>query len=143
MSTDKKNFLQIAADFLGFTSDRVEKMSADEKAKLSAMGEKTANLETERDTAISERDQATQQASDLQASVDHLSQQLQAATEQIGERDQTIADLQAQVSDLEGKLSRTPGAADTTVTKTATEEVPGDKGKEKKIYSWEAPLYRN
>lgn len=140
---EKPNFLQKAADFLGFSSERVEKMSADEKAKLTDMGEKTANLETERDQAIKAKDAAEAKATDLKAKLDTATNDLQAANDTIAERDETITGLQSQVSELEGKLSKVSAEDTSKIKKTAEETIPGDKGKEKKIHSWEEPLYRN
>lgn len=140
---EKPNFLQKAADFLGFSTERVEKMSADEKAKLSSMGEKTANLETERDQAIKAKEAAESTATDLQAQLDTATNDLQAANDTIAERDETITGLQSQVSELEGKLSKVSAEDPIKIKKTAEETVPGDKGNEKKIHSWEEPLYRN
>lgn len=140
---EKPNFLQKAADFLGFSSERVEKMSADEKAKLTGMGEKTANLETERDQAIKAKESAEATAIDLQAQLDTANTDLQAANDTITERDETITGLQSQVIELEGKLSKVSADDPSKIKKNAEEELPGDKGKKPKIHSWDEPLYRN
>lgn len=130
----KPNFIQKAAELLGFSSERVEKMTAEEKTKLESYGEKAANLESERDTAISEKDSAVARADKAEAS-------LKAEQEKTKQLEASIKEKDTEIQSLNEKLEKLPGAESTSTQKKTEETIPGDKSKEKKIRSWERPLY--
>lgn len=131
----KPNFIQKAAEFLGFSTERVEKMTAEEKSKLESFGEKATNLETERDQAIEDKTAAEAKADQLQASLDAETQKREAA-------ENTVKEKEAEIKSLNEQMAKLPGAESTTTVKQTDETIPTEKDKrEKVIRSWERPLY--
>lgn len=141
-------FLTKAAEIFGFSTERVEKLTAEEQTKLAGYGETAAQLEKE-------RDDANQAKADAEAKIDSINlsmteantkiESLEAAAQdhvtQIESLNATITEKDAKIAELEATISSLPGAADTTVN-AGNEKIPGDKSGEKKIRSWEIPLLR-
>jgi chromosome segregation ATPase len=135
-------FLKVAADLFGFSTERVEKMTAEEKTKLEAYGEKASILELDRDTAIQERDAANVKVSGLETALNTEKEAKEAAEAKVSEYEASIAQLQAELAEKDVLIASLPGAAATTVSREQDADLPGNKKDVKVIRSWEKPLQK-
>lgn len=116
-------FLTKAAEIFGFSTERVEKLTAEEQTKLAGYGETAAQLEKERDDANQAKadaeakiDSINLSMTDANAKIESLEAAAQDHVTQIESLNGTITEKDAKIAELEATISSLPGAADTTVT---------------------------
>lgn len=130
----KKKFIEVAAAIFGFTSDRVEKMTAEEQARLGTYGEQANALMTAKEAAIAERDTATARVTELEASLKAETSLRETSEAAVTAHEATIAanqeritELEAQVAERDKQISNLPGADATSTTKEKDADFPDKK----------------
>lgn len=132
-------FLKKAGEIFSFSTERLEKLTAEEQTKLEAYGETATKLEQERDDANQAKadaeaqiDSVNQSLTEANAKIESLEAAAQDQVTQIESLNASITEKDAKIAELEATISSLPGAADTTVTageepmptKTIAEEKP-------------------
>lgn len=125
---EKPNFLQKAAEFFGFSSERLEVMSESEKTKLEGFGEQMAEAESQIDALKAQVDSSTealvrveQESLAKDATITELENTIEARDQEIQSLNDQLLAAQAKVEELEGVIARLPGAE---VTQTAADQDP-------------------
>ena len=135
------NPLEKFLTMVGLSPERFEKMSEAEQANLTQISATHANLEQERDTAVSTLEAAQTQLTELSASLAIVQEENTAIQSGLTETQTALAaanalatDLQGQIVSLNAKLAAKPSADGTVIVKEG-ENLPGEKKKVKR--SWE------
>lgn len=125
---EKPNFLQKAAEFFGFSSERLEVMSEAEKTKLEGFGEQMAEAESQIDALQAQVDSSTealvrieQESLAKDATITELENTIEARDQEIQSLNDQLLTAQAKVEELEGVIAQLPGAE---VTQTAADQDP-------------------
>lgn len=123
---DKPNFLQKAAEFFGFSSEKLEVMSEAEKTKLEGFGEQMATAESQIESLTAQVTSATEALVRVEADVAAKDATIAELENTIEARDQEIQSLanqlqaaQAEIQSLGAQLAALPGAETTAVTSVA------------------------
>lgn len=125
---DKPNFLQKAAEFFGFSAERVEVMTSEEKTKLEGFGAQIAEAENSVEALTAQVNSATEalvrveaESAEKDATIESLNASLVDKDAQIAQLTESLAAAQAEIESLGAQLAALPGAE---TTSTASEKDP-------------------
>lgn len=118
---EKKSFLSKAAEFFGFSAERVEVMTGEEKTRLEGFGEQMAKTEAQIDELTLQVNAATDEAVNYQSAIESLNGTVAQLEEAVATRDteiqeqhNTIGAHVATISALEAQIAALPGADPTS-----------------------------
>jgi chromosome segregation ATPase len=136
---DKPNFLQKAAEFFGFSAERIDVMSAEEKTKLSGFGEQMTAAEGQIDQLTAQVQTATEalvrveaESADKDITITELQGQIEAKEAQLVSLSEKLGQAEAEIAELKATIAQLPGAESTSAaaekdpsisTEAKTEEV--------------------
>ena len=114
---EPKNFLTKAAEFFGFSAERVEVMTSEEKTRLESFGEQMAETETKIDELTAQVNTATDEIVNYQSAIEtlngtvaELENTIEARDGEIQTQHNTIVAYEAKISELEAQIAALPGA---------------------------------
>lgn len=117
---ESKNFLTKAAEFFGFSAERVEVMNSEEKTRLESFGEQMATTEAQIDELTAQVNTATDEIVNYQSAIESLNgtvAELEAAVStrdaEIQEQHNTIEAHVATITELQAQIAALPGAEPT------------------------------
>lgn len=141
---DKPNFLQKAAEFFGFSAERIAVMSAEEKTKLTGFGEQMAAAEAQIDQLTAQVQTATEalvrvesESADKDAKIAELQGQIETKEQQLVAISEKLGNAEAEIAELKATLASLPGAEATT---PASEQDPTISTEGKKEEVEESPI---